>query len=107
MRERKVSTSPPGREHVGTVACDVGGAPGHDLSQMVLGDDLDGEMILKDVDIGVGLHGLDETLLNLIAGVVGVVKNPELAVSTLAVEVKGAIFLLIEVHAPLYELFDL
>ena len=44
-------------EDVGPVAGDVGRAAGDDLPQVVLRYDLDGEMVLVDVDVRVGAHG--------------------------------------------------
>ena len=49
------------------------------------------------------LHSLDETFLNFGSGVVLVVQNSELGVTALAVEVKLAILLLVEIHAPVDE----
>ena len=89
-------------EHIGAVAGDVGGAAGHYLAQMVLGDDLDGEVMLVDVDAGIGTHGLDESALDLVAGVVGMVQDAELRVAALAVEVKCAVGAAVEIHAPAY-----
>lgn len=96
--------APLGCEHICAVAGDVGGAAGDYLAKMVLGDDLDGEIMLVDVDLRAAAHGLDEALLYLIAGVVGVVEDAKFRVSPLAVEVERAVLLLVEIHAPLNEL---
>ncbi len=74
---------------------------------MVLGDDFDGEMVFKDIDVGVGADSLYQALLYLETGVVGVMEDAELRVSPFAVEVKRAVILLVEVHPPLDELPDL
>ncbi len=104
FRQESVYLSRSDVEHVGSVAGDIGGAAGDNLAKMVLGDDLDCEMIFVDVDVRISLDGLYEALLNLEAGIVGMMKNTEFAVSALAVEVVVAILILVEVHAPAYEL---
>ena len=46
-------------EHICTIALNVGRATGDTYTQMMLGDDLHGEMVLLDVDIGIvpdGFH---------------------------------------------------
>ncbi len=94
-------------EHVGAVAGDVGGAAGDDAAQMMLGDDLDGKVMLVDVDAGVAAHGLDEAALYLVAGIVGVMEDAELRVAALAVEVKAAVVAAVEVDSPAYQLLYL
>ena len=74
---------------------------------MVLGDDLHGEVVLHDVDVGIVLHGLHQSALNLGTRVVGMVEDAELGVSALTVQVEGAVVFLVEVHAPLHELLYL
>lgn len=106
LGQERVDTSV-GRQHVGAIAGDVGRAAGDNLAQMVLGDDLDGKVVFKDVDVGTGADSLDEALLYLISRVVGMVENAELRVTALAVEVKVAVLLLVKIHAPLDELPDL
>ena len=91
-------------KHIGAVASYVGRAPRHNLAQMVLGYDLDGEMMFEDVDHRMGFNGCYEALLDLKAGVVGMVENAEFAVAPLAVEVERAVGGLVEINAPLYQL---
>ena len=71
---------------------------------MVLGDYLDCEVVVEYVDVGVGAYGLDEAFLDFKTGVVGVVEDAEFRVATLAVEVKRAVVLFVEVHAPANQL---
>lgn len=106
LRQKGVDLTAGGK-HIGPVAGDVGSAAGDYLAQMVLGDDLYGEMVFVYVDGGIGLNRLDEAFLDLEAGVVGMMEDAELRVSPLAVEVEGAVILAVEVHAPLYQLTDL
>ena len=94
-------------ENVSAVAGDVGRASGDDASEMVLGDDFHGEMVLEDVDVGVVSHLFDEALLDFESGVVGVVEDSEFGVSTFAVEVEFAVVVAVEVNAPFEELPDL
>ena len=88
-------------EHVGAVAGDVGGASGDDAAQMVLGYDLDSEVVLEYVDVGIAAHGLDESSLNLEAGVVGVVKNAEFRMAALTVQIEAAVVAAVEVDTVL------
>ena len=67
---------------------------------MVLGKDFHGKVVVKHVDVGVSLDGLDERHLDFMARVVGVVQDAELAVTALAVQVKVALLVLVEVDAP-------
>ena len=90
-------------EHVGSVAGDIGGAAGDYLAEVMLSDDLHGEVMLEDLDVGVALHLLYQAELNLGAGVVGVVKDAEFRVATLAVQVVGAVGLAVEVYTLSHE----
>ena len=65
-------------EHIGTVAVYVGRTPCDASAEMVLGDDLHGEMVLADVDVGIGLHSLHQPTLDLSTSVVGMVEDTEL-----------------------------
>lgn len=93
-------------ENVGAIAGDVGGAAGDNLSEMVGSDDLDGKPVLEDVDVGVIAHLFHQSALNLGTGVVGVVKDSELGVATLAVEVIGTIVIAVKLHTVLDEKAD-
>ena len=73
---------------------------------MVLCDDFHGEVVFEHGDALFAAHGLDEPALDFKTRVVGVVENAELRVPALAVQVIGAVFLLVEVHAPLDEPLD-
>ena len=67
-------------KYVGSVAGYVGSAAGHYLAQMMLGDYLHGKVMVKYVDIRILPDRMDQTFLNLGAGVVGMVENTELGV---------------------------
>ena len=73
----------------------------------MLRDDLHGKVVLPDIDVGIAAHGLHQSALYLGSRVVGVVKDAELRVSALAVEVERAVLLLVEVHSPLHEFVNL
>ena len=64
-------------------------------------------MIFLDVDVRVVAHSLHQSTLNLGTRVVGVMKDAELAVTALTMEVELAILLLVEVDTPFYQLLDL
>ena len=74
---------------------------------MVLGEDLHSEVVLIDIDIGMVLNRLDERHLDLVARVVGMVQDAELAVAALAVQVKLALLVPVKVHTPAQEFLDL
>ena len=69
---------------------------------MVLCDNLDGKVILLDVDVGIVAHGFHEAALYLGSSVVGMVEDAKLAVATLSMEVELTVLLLIEVDTPLH-----
>ncbi len=94
-------------QDVGAVALYVGGAAGHHLAEMVLGDDLHGAVMVVDVDVIGVLYAAHQGLLDCGAGVVGVVQDAEFGVSALAVQVEGAVLLAVEVDAPRQQLLNL
>ncbi len=94
-------------EDVGTVAGDVGSAACDNHAEVVLSDNLDCEAVVVDIDILVGADAGHEALLYLSTGVVGVVKDAEFGVAALAVEVEGAVLLLVEIDTPVNQLTDL
>ena len=67
---------------------------------MVLGENLNGKVIVEDVDILVGSNSLYERGLNLMPRVVGMVQDAELGVSALAMQVEVALLVLVKVYAP-------
>ena len=76
-------------------------------AEVVLRDDFYRKVVVQDVDVGMPAHGLDETLLDFRARVVLVVQDAELGVPALAVQVKVAALVLVEIYTPLDELPDL
>ena len=102
-RQERVNLLCVGVEDIGAVALDVRHVAVHLASQMVLRDDLHGEMVLQHRDTLVAAHGTDESLLDLVARVIGVMQDAELAVAALAVQVELAILVLVEVHAPFHQ----
>ena len=103
LREISINLLRIGIEHVGPIAVDIRGTTCDLGAQMVLGDDLHSEVVLLDDDIGIASYSLHQSTLYLSACVIGMVENTELGVSALAVKVEGAIFFLVEVHAPIDE----
>ncbi len=91
---------------VGTVALDVWRAARDLLAEMVLGDDLHGEVVFEDGDVGVAPDGSHQAALDLEARVVLVVEDAKLGVAALAMEVKRAILFLVEVDTPFHEILD-
>ena len=74
---------------------------------MMLGDDLDSKVILFDIDLRTCTDSLHQTTLYLSSSIIGVMEDTELRVSSLTMEVKGTIILLVEVYAPLHHLLYL
>ena len=105
-RQEGVNLAGVGVEDVGAIAFDVGRAARNLDAQVVLGDDFNGKMVLEDGDGGVGKHGFDEAALDFEAGVISMVQNAKLAVAALAMEVEGAVCLLVEIHAPFHQAAD-
>ena len=61
---------------------------GDTLAQMVLGDDVDGELSLLYLNIGVTACRFEQAAFDFLAGVVLVVENAEFGVAALAVQVE-------------------
>src|SRR3712207_22613 len=59
------------------------------------------------LNIGIALYGFHQPTLYLRARVIGVMKNAKLRMTTLTVQVEGAIGLAIELHSPIGELTNL
>ena len=74
---------------------------------MVLGNNLNGKVILFYVDVGIAAHSLHQSALNLGTSVISMVQNAELGVSSLSMKVEVAIAFLIEIHAPVNKFADL
>ena len=94
-------------QYVCTITVDIRSAAGNTGTQVVLSDNLHGEMIFLDIDIRTVAHSLHQTALDFCTRIIGMMKDAELAVTALTVEVELAVLLLIEVDAPLHELLDL
>ena len=94
-------------EDVCTIALDARRATCHDFTQVVLSENLDGKMVLIDVDVGIGADGLDKRRLYLVAGIVGMMQDAELAVSALAMQVELTFLIPVEVHTPTEQFLNL
>ncbi len=93
-------------QHISTETLDVGGAAGHTDAQMVLRDDFHSKMVLQHLNVGMVPHGFHQTALNLGTCVVSMMQDAEFGVPAFAVQVKRAVFLLVEIHAPSKQIFD-
>ena len=94
-------------QHVGPVAVDIGRAACDACSQVVLGDDFHGEVVLLHVDVGIVAHGLHQSALYLGTRIIGMVKDTEFRVSALTMKVERTVLLTVEVHAPVDEFLNL
>ena len=74
---------------------------------MVLRKYLNGKVVVEDCNIGVIAQCAYERLLNLGAGIVGVMQDAKLGVTTLSVKVELAIGLFVKFNTPLYQLLNL
>ena len=94
-------------QYICTITVDIRSAASNTGTQVVLSDNLHGEMIFLDIDIRTVAHSLHQTALDFCTRIIGMMKDAELAVTALTVEVELAVLLLIEVDAPLHELLNL
>ena len=74
---------------------------------MVLCDDFHGKVVLFYLYVGIGSHCGHQSALYLRSGIVCVVQDAKLRVSTLTVQVIGAVVFLVKVHAPAHQFFYL
>ena len=93
-------------ENVCSVALDIGCPARHTDAQMVLRNDLHGKMILQHLDIGVVAYRFHQSALDLETGIIRMVKNAELRMSSLAVEIEGSVLFLVEINAPVDEFLN-
>ena len=93
-------------QHVGSEAGDVGRALFDEPAQVVLREDVDGEMVLVDVDVVVAFDAFHQGALDLVTGQVVVVQDAVLAVPALAVQIVPSRRVLVELGPPLDQLFD-
>ena len=94
-------------EGVNAIAFDAGCVFGDPLPKMVLGDEVDGELVFFQLDIGVVVDCLQESAFDFGTGIILVVQDAELGVSALTVEVEavaGTAF--VEVYAILDKFAD-
>ena len=94
-------------EGVDAVALDVGGVFGDALPEVVLGDDVDGELAFFDFDVGVAACRFEQAALDFFAGVVLVVEDAEFGVAAFTVQVEAvAVLVEVEVDAVLHQFAD-
>lgn len=72
-------------------------------AEVVLGDNLHGEVVLLNLYVGMRPDSSHQRTLYLSAGVVGVVQDTELRVPALTVQVIGAVALLVEIGTPAHK----
>ena len=94
-------------EHIGAIATDARGVASDNDAHVVLGDNLYGKVVGQHRYVGMCLHCLDERGLNLGTRIVLIMKDAELGMSALLMEVKVAVLLLVEVDSPTYQLLNL
>ena len=103
-RQKFVDATRIGIQHIGAIASDTWSAPRHYLSEMVLRDYLYSKMIFVNIDIWILTYTLDKTLLNLKAGIVGMVQYPEFRMPAFTMQIKITVGIAVEVHSPFQKL---
>ena len=94
-------------EGIDTIALNIGRVLGDTLAEVVLRDDVDGELALFDFDVGMGAGGCEQPAFYLLTSVVLVVEDAKLGVSAFAVEVEPfSPTLAVKVHPVLHQLAD-
>ena len=73
---------------------------GNDNSQMMLSNDFYRIEIAEYSNVGVFLDCFNQTGLNFCAGIVLVVEDAELRMSTFPMQIKFSVFFLVEVYSP-------
>ena len=96
-----------GIKHVCSIAVDIWSATCHPGSQVMLGDNLNGKVVLLYRDVWTIAHCLHQTSLDFGARVILVMKNAKLRVSSLAMKVKLTVLLPVEVDTPLHHFTNL
>ena len=69
----------------------------------MLSDDFHSEVVLENGDTLIATNGTNESLLDLMAGIIGMMKDTEFTVSPLTMEVELPVLIAVEVHAPLHQ----
>ena len=95
-----------GVQDVSTVALDVGRAASDADAQVVLGDNLDGKVMLQHFDVWILTNGSHQSALYFGTGIVGMMQDAELRVTAFAMQVELTILFLVEVYAPFDEVPD-
>ena len=94
-------------EHVGSITLDVRRTARHTYTQMVLRDNLYGEMVLFHLDIGIVTNGLHQPALDFSTRIIGMVQNAELRMAALTVKVELTVVFTVEVNTPLHQFLNL
>lgn len=89
---------------IGPVTGDARGDPGDVVAQMVLGDQINGEVMFEDGDVGVATGLFQQGALDLPSGEVLVVEDAILGVASLPAQVIPLLSVLIEPGAPFDDL---
>ena len=93
-------------EHIGAEAGQAARMAGDELAQVVLRQQVDGEVVLQHGDVGMALHLLDQRPFDFGAREVFVVEDAVLRVSAFAVELETSVGSLVEARTPGDEVGD-
>ncbi len=96
-----------GIQHIGTITIYIRRTASDTCPKMMLRDNLNGEMILLYLYVGIILYRFHHPSLNLGTRIVGMMQDTELRMATLSMQVKLTILLSVEVHAPIHHFLDL
>ena len=89
-----------GVEHIGSEAGQATGVAGYNLAEVVLREQIDGEVILQNRDVRMVAYLLDEGTLNLGTCQILIVEYAMLGVTSLAVKVETSILSAVEASTP-------
>ena len=94
-------------QHISTITFNIRCMVSNYLSTMVLSQNFNGKVMFKNFDFGMRFYLTYKAFLNLKTGVILVMKNAMLRVSTLTMKVEKTVLILIKVHAPVEQLLNL
>ncbi len=88
-------------QNIRSITFYIRGTAGNLHTQMMLRNDFNCKMVLKNLYIRIVADCLHQAALYLKAGVIGMMQDSEFRMSTLTMQIKRTVFLTIEIHTPL------
>ena len=88
-------------QYISAITLNVRCSMFHQLSEMMLGNDFNGKMLVEYINVRMFLYCFNQAVLNLFTCIILMMKDTEIRVTTLLVKVKITLLILIEIDAPL------